>query len=124
MDIYTHNNRFQFRAWDTISNSMYRPFNLSDIALTRILWRDDNHSKLDTLIIMQSTGIEDVSGNMIFEGDIVIPVKFKDVPNQVKYIYNAFYRCKMHGTKEYINILGNCQVKIIGNIYQNEAILN
>ena len=73
--------------------------------------------------IMQFTGVYDINGNEIYEGDIVIPAKFKDKPNTVEFIQNGFYRVKNINNKNYVNSLGNCQLKIIGNIYENPNLL-
>lgn len=75
------------------------------------------------LILCQNTNVIDSNGVEIYEGDIVIPTKFKDVPNVVHYIGHGFYRVKVHGNKTYTNPLGFCSIKIIGNIFQNPEIL-
>ena len=72
-----------------------------------------NISKIDT-------GLCDIYGNKIYTGDIVQPVKFKDVNNVVLYIYgnkileDGFYRIKVHKKEVYYNKLGNCKLKKIG----------
>lgn len=70
------------------------------------------------------TNVPDITGKLIFEGDIVVPTKFKDIPNLVKYISGGFYRVKKHGERIYINPLGTCELKIIGNIYENSDLVN
>jgi hypothetical protein len=67
--------------------------------------------------IGQFTGLTDAKENEIYEDDVVIPVKFKDVPNVVKYISHGFYRVKEHKGKPYLNVLGQCQIQVIGNIH-------
>jgi hypothetical protein len=72
----------------------------------------------------QFTGVYDVDGREIYEGDIVTPVNFNDIPNLVKFVSHGFYRVKMHGAKTYYNILGACNVRIIGNIYETPELID
>ena len=65
----------------------------------------------------QFTGLQDVDGKDIYEGDIVSPTKFKDKPNDVEYISNGFYRTKEHNGQKYLNPLGSCEVKVVGDAY-------
>jgi len=74
--------------------------------------------------VMQFTGLYDVDDNEIYEGDIVVPVKFKEIPNVIQYIQNGFYRVKSIDNKIYTNLLGNCDIKIIGNIHKNPELIS
>ena len=62
----TSANRFRFRAWNPLDKRMVWPFML-----------EDAHGMLDTdggpspMILMQSTGSNDMDGNEVFEGDII-----------------------------------------------------
>jgi hypothetical protein len=104
---------FRFRAW----NNEKMDYGI-DMKSASVLIED-----YPEISLMQSTGMIDIFGMEIYEGDIVLPVKFKDVPNVVHFLSNGFYRVKRHGVKEYYNPLGNCQIKVIGNIFQNSELL-
>ena len=55
----------------------------------------------------------------IYENDVVKPTKFKDVRNVVRFADGMFYRYKVQTTllgedRHYFNILGDCEVEIVG----------
>ncbi len=70
--------------------------------------------------LMQFTGIIDSTGKEIYEGDIVVPKNYKDIPNTIIFTGHGFYRCKEISGKLYLNILGTCDLKVIGNIFENK----
>lgn len=82
-------------------------------------WLKDGRKASD-LIVVRSTGVLDIKGVEIYECDLVVPVKFNDIPNLVQYIQHGFYRVKYHNGKQYVNVLGSCQVRILGNAFEHE----
>ncbi|WP_105123163.1 YopX family protein [Streptococcus suis] len=89
-------------------------------------WRDfENGETYDGAILMQSTGLFDVNGKEIFEGDIVVN-KYGNV-GYVAYLQQeagfvvvlkkSDYRLGHRNTGESYDVATNHE--IIGNIYQN-----
>ena len=69
--------------------------------------------------IERFSGVLDCNRTEIYENDVVKPTKFKDVRNVVRFADGMFYRYKVQTTllgedRHYFNILGNCEVKIVG----------
>jgi uncharacterized phage protein (TIGR01671 family) len=102
-----HKRLIKFRLWN--GKKMIIPNNIH------------NNKLNDEEKLMQFTGLHDVHGKEIYEGDIVLPAKFKDIPNTVIFTANGFYRVKRPKGKTYQNILGTCALIIIGNIFETKT---
>lgn len=135
----------KFRAWNTEMKHMVSPslefgLNLWPCMYRRVTTTEEKDGKLEEVVmelvsvdhilqepifeVMQFTNQVDKYGKEIYEGDIVIPTKFKDKPNTVLFVEHGFYRVKNHNGRTYCNPLGSCEVKVIGNIYENPELLN
>lgn len=124
-------NRFNFRVWDKNNKKMVYPngngyFNLKNDTVI-----DGNGELFDLVcqetvedcILMQSTGLVDKKGKEVFDGDVI---KYEDIIASVVYFkdkarfvlednYNSIEDCDNEYMKTY---------KVIGNIYENEELLN
>lgn len=119
--------QIKFRAWDAEEEKMIETFDGN----YRILVNEEdgsifcggNMSNGDWTepVLMQFTGLLDKNRNEIFEGDIVQhdawDYPFEVIFNQEK----ARFVCKMKtGLTQYID---NERLKVVGNVYQNHALL-
>ena len=122
--------RPEFRAWTEEGKAMYYgvyPFKDGTLLLSYDGIAFDEVPASD-FILMQSTGIKDMYGNKIFEGDIVrfaLTDGFNYVTNEdgvVTYKLGAFY--VVNGLAEYlISDINTNEFEVIGNIYENPEFL-
>lgn len=97
----------KFRAWDNV-DYMSTPFTLQDLQLKKVQFTADCQ-------IMQYTGMKDVGGKEIYEGDVV---------ENKKEAMRGVYEFKTGG----FGIKGTCTIqnfgaKVIGNIYENPELI-
>ena len=80
---------------------------------------------LEKVILMQSTGLKDLNGVEIFEGDIV---RFFDSLYTVFYdIKEGSYRLKPHDDRWVVDYMSNFSseesFEVVGNIYENAELM-
>ena len=128
------NDRFRFRFWNKNRKAM-ETFEHCPEAIGNLL----ASSWFDNYEIMQSTGLKDSAGNLIYEGDIVkVNTGGSDTSGYgvVEYMQSGctfsirgfldnpsgFYPRQMG---EFFRLLEEwLRIKIIGNIYENSELLN
>lgn len=108
----------KFRAWDKETKTMN---GMAEIYRNRnqeieLFPRDEN------TILMQSTGLFDLNGVEIFEGDIVLVL---DSPYTVFYDNEGgSYRLKPHDDRWNVDYMSNFShggnFEVVGNIYENK----
>lgn len=120
-----NNREFKFRAWDKVILKMtYDNFTISPKGDLSFYWQKESFHSANS-ILMQFTGLKDVNGKDIFEGDIV---EIRD--EYFKIYFNqrsaGFRICKlgMHESgNEFISNVIN-ELEVIGNIFENPDITN
>jgi uncharacterized phage protein (TIGR01671 family) len=122
----------KFRAWDKILKKMNDvtaiDFSTKPFRVFYSAYGEDNYFNQDA-ILMQSTGMSDINGVEIFEGDIVKPVSFANWIGVVKYSSeNAAYILDDHdnefrrGENVYLSQF-NEGLEVKGNIYENPELM-
>ena len=119
----------KFRAWDKETRTMI-DVSLIDFkkgVLVGEHWEfgETNFMSFDEIVIMQSTGLFDKTNTEIFEGDVV---RVLDSPYTVFYDNErGSYRLKPHDNRWNVDYMSNFShggnFEIIGNIYENQEIL-
>lgn len=121
----------RFRAWNKATKAMYEvddimsiDFGKSEISVKTLFFERENYYKFDDIELMQSTGLADINGKEIFEGDILdsedgflagIVELRQDLGMFVSTLikYNNF---------EHLSSIANSR-EIIGNIYSDPGLL-
>lgn len=119
----------KYRAWDKELQTML------DVSLIdfkkRVLvgehWKfgETNFMSFDDIKLMQTTGLKDLNGVEIFEGDIV---RFFDSLYTVFYdIKEGSYRLKPHDDRWVVDYMSNFSseesFEVVSNIYENKELL-
>lgn len=126
----------KYRAWDRTKNEMnYRVMvgncDTDDENWTcPIIWDEEREKWVhfdDYECIMQSTGLKDKNGKEIFEGDIVDYKGRKAIikwnGSYASFIYRFVDELKKRVSEWHPLFLAYYYVEIIGNIYENQEIL-
>lgn len=130
----------KYRTWIKTENRMIGTddllvidYDLTQIMTQRVFFerglaveRDIKYYDFEDVILMQSTGIKDLNGVEIFEGDIV---RFFDSLYTVFYdIKEGSYRLKPHDDRWVVDYMSNFSseesFEIVGNIYENKELLD
>lgn len=111
-------NRFKFRVWDEPNKKMIYDV-LNDLRY---------YLSYDVFEVMQSTGLKDKNGKLIYENDIVKTLYTKpngEVINRnciIEYNRGAFWINYGIGASYLDN--DDCTYEIIGNVFQDKDLLN
>lgn len=123
----------RFRAWHnelgrmmSIKNMWFQDSRIEELELNDAVMNDHITAYPDEIELMQSTGLFDLNGVEIFEGDIV---RFFDSLYTVFYdIKEGSYRLKPHDDRWVVDYMSNFSseetFEIVGNIYENKELLD
>lgn len=115
--------RFKFRLYDKVEKCMVYDFFVGSKGIVI-----GNYPK-DRFILLQSKGLKDINGKLIFEGDII---ELEDNNVITKYVIYFDYEYGFLGMTNRDKLLfsfsiGTIQmhkIKVIGNIYENRDLLD
>lgn len=117
--------RFKFRIWDD-DNECFDYLDFNDLekakhtidSYNEYFW--SGYFKENPRYLMQSTGLKDKNGKLIYEGDIVnIYDRFID-----KIIFHKGCFCVSKGSYNQATYWKDDTMEVIGNIYENKELLD
>lgn len=106
----------KFRAWDKKKKEM-----ITKMYIKRINIYEETLNNLfedKDVVFMQYTGLKDINGKEIYEGDIIKNPHGKSV---IEYIYSSFH--PLDESDGYNSGYKSEEVEVIGNIYENPELL-
>ena len=121
----SNGNRFRFRAWHKERKEMSYGFDNSEgftfNAFDTEYFIPEGWS-LYEMVIMQSTGLHDKNGKMVFEGDILLS---ETVNHKAVVVFDGGSFCvEMEGSKASMWVIQvNEAFEIIGNIHESPSLL-
>ena len=119
----------KFRAWDNLEERMRKVVSLhwqgDKLVSARLEGENEPIPIEGRLVIEQSTGLEDMDGVKIYEGDIV-KVEGDAEIYRVEWIYSGFGLEPRYNSPLY-PILGNVKlrkkIEVIGNVHENPELV-
>ena len=124
----------KFRAWHnelgrmmSIKNMWFQDSRIEELELNDAVMNDHITAYPDEIELMQSTGLKDKNGQEIFEGDVVDYKGRKAIikwnGSYASFIYRFVDELKKRVSEWHPLFLAYYYVEIIGNIYENQEIL-
>lgn len=110
--------RFKFRVYAPIQE-VYADVESIDYIKGLVITVCGETFKIENIKLLQSTGLKDKNGKLIFEGDIIKEI-LTDFINEE--IITVVKWDKLNATYNLENFQ-NCEREVIGNIYQNKSLL-
>lgn len=114
----------KFRAWYEVDEKMLNWYEFLDTNMKNTFIAPESTG----LILMQYTGLKDVNGKEIYEGDIVSEIGH--YVNSDKLVYQKIqwkesYSCWLRGEYQRLTPknIKTYKIKVVGNIYENPELL-
>lgn len=119
----------KFRVWDKEEKSMHDVCTLGlqhkICVIEKPMWKNGLkiiNKSFDDIELMQYTGLKDINGVEIYEGDVVLDKYGPKINMIVKWIDDGFRTIGKYNSENYVGyIKESCEV--IGNIYENPELL-
>lgn len=120
------NDRFKFRFWHKPTNKMLDCYGFNEhctFANTLDgIGTEYNPCATKDCELMQSTGLKDKNGKLIYEGDIV---KQNNTTYSVNWFNGSFcFKDILNGKNYTVEFVMSEKQEVIGNIYENKELLN
>lgn len=119
--------RFRFRVWDKFCETWLTDFAINQDGEINKFFNSEEALKR-RFVLMQSTGLKDKNGKLIYEGDIVTDGYCVATIKYNHYLYNLM--ALVGGMNDYFPLEGLCYsgtkdtpFEVIGNIYENTELL-
>lgn len=135
MKIKWKQRELEFRVWHVnyekwVENSGTFPFYKLSGSPTRLWVWDNSTEDFEEIhaIVTQYTGVKDVNGKKIFEGDIVNKLPYPDCPDWIGYIKyevngSGFIVHLIGDTGELVRMEVDFNSVILGNVFQNPELV-
>ena len=129
MKVFKMNRKIRFRVWDKEASFFWGEGEGMTFKKIAFNFYDDLFKEPEKFIFQQFTGVKDVSGKDIYEGDIVLICNpdgnlYEESPFRV--YYSERFACFSFGGGNSLSfyIQRYCYFKIVGNIFENKELLN
>lgn len=111
------NDRFRFRVWDKEKKLMYPSWSV---------WKT-YFGDMETwsLVLMQSTGLRDKNGALIYEGDVIRGNLFdRHLPTKGEVVYDTENACFANKNLAGLTFLFKInKIEVIGNVHDNPDLI-
>lgn len=119
------NKRYKFRAYHKKDNKIYGVYGFNECLVFTDCLDTCKPLKMDDVILLQSTGLEDINGKTIFDGDII--ENHREERGEVYFDKDTASYVIRDKDEDVIDFLSSEYIKsnyaIVGNIFTDSNIL-